>query len=217
MDSRVVLGGGGDEVQSRDGHAVFAELLGADPTLLYIPVAMGRDPVTLASARRWISTVFAEFGVRRIETCAQLTDLAGGVPDRFDGVYIGGGNTYLLLHELLCTGAFTTVREAVARSVPVYGGSAGAIVLGSDIRTAAHLDDNTEGITRTEGLDFAAGHAVWPHYTAEDDRLIETYLRTCGGSVIAIPEESAVLIEADRMHTVGDHVRLVYDNQEREL
>ena len=50
----------------------------------------------------------------------------------------------------------------------VYGGSAGAIVLGANISTCAHMDHNDVGITDMHGLDLLDGHAVWCHYQAAD-------------------------------------------------
>jgi hypothetical protein len=52
----------------------------------------------------------------------------------------------------------------------VYGGSAGTIVLGSDISTAAHMDVNEIGIADTRGFDLVHGHSIWCHYSDDQDR-----------------------------------------------
>ena len=76
-------------------------------------------------------------------------------------------------------------------------------MLGRDIRTVNHLDRNDVGLTDTQGLDLADGHAIWVHYQLQDDRLIDAYVHEYQQSVLAIPERSGIVIETEGIRMVG--------------
>ncbi len=52
-----------------------------------------------------------------------------------DGIFVGGGETFVLLHELYATGLLELIRERVLAGVPYGGSSAGANVAGLLIGT----------------------------------------------------------------------------------
>jgi len=57
-------------------------------------------------------------------------------------MYIGGGDTVKLLKEVHKVSFDEYLRKIAQKGIPLYGGSAGAIILGEDIRTtpeAKHL------------------------------------------------------------------------------
>ena len=51
----------------------------------------------------------------------------------FTGVYIGGGNTFTLLHLLRASGLDLALKQFALNGGATYGGSAGAILLEADI------------------------------------------------------------------------------------
>jgi len=52
-----------------------------------------------------------------------------------DGIFVGGGETFVLLRELYRTGQWEVIRERVSAGVPYAGSSAGANVAGQRIGT----------------------------------------------------------------------------------
>ena len=79
-------------------------------------------------------------------------------------MYIGGGNTFRLLAEIRKYGFEPALQDFAYRGKPIYGGSAGAAILGRDIRTVNHIDNDDVGLMNTSALDLANGHSVWVHY-----------------------------------------------------
>jgi dipeptidase E len=122
---------------------------------------------------------------------------------QFDAVYIGGGNTHLLLAQLLENGFDRSLKAYLTGGKAVYGGSAGAVLLGCDIQTVSHLDCNDVGLTETKGLNLANGHAIWVHYQPKDDGLIEEFVQKHHQPVLAISERSGIVIESTGLRTVG--------------
>jgi dipeptidase E len=170
---RVILAGGGGAAVSRPLDEVFARGMGAGGRLLYLPVAWVSGPYE--SCFRWVHSVFEPLAVREIE---MWTDLAGKTDtdlERFAGIYLGGGNTFKLLAHVRATGFDGMLRRFAARGGPVYGGSAGAIVLGEDIGTCAHMDPNDVALRDTTGLGLALGHDVWCHYEDAEAPRVAAY------------------------------------------
>jgi dipeptidase E len=199
---KVALAGGGGAADSRLLDEVFAAWTGSQGQVLYLPIAL-RGMRPFEACYRWMRETFAPLGITRI---SMWTDLAEGVDvnlDEFASVYIGGGNTYALMAEILASGFDRRLVEYVRHGGVVYGGSAGAAVLGRDLRTVNHMDRNTVGLVETAGLDLAGGHSVWCHYRPADDGLIDDFIQQTGLPVLAISERTGIAIEAGEMHRVG--------------
>lgn len=179
--------------------------------MLYLPVAL-RGIRSFGSCFEWITTTFAPFNVKHIEMWTDLTVHQAHQLQQFNGIYIGGGNTYALFAELIASGFNNHLREYVDEGGMIYGGSAGAVILGKDIRTVSHMDRNETGLIEINCLNLANDHAVWPHYRSQDDQLIENFVRTFQLPVLAIPERSGIVIESGRMQTVGFEPSYCFNN-----
>ncbi|GGH74685.1 peptidase E [Pullulanibacillus pueri] len=46
----------------------------------------------------------------------------------------------------------------------INGGSAGAIILGKDIMTSAHMDPNSIGLEESHPLNLLKDHTIWCHF-----------------------------------------------------
>ncbi|HEV2636321.1 MAG TPA: Type 1 glutamine amidotransferase-like domain-containing protein [Actinocrinis sp.] len=115
---------------------------------------------------------------------------------------IDGGNTFQLMHILRRSHQDTALALMHQDGAVVYGMSAGAIILGADIRIAAHFDDNEVVLDQLQGLKLLENTDVWPHYTpAHRDQVAETARRT-GTDILAVPEDGAALIR-DQWYSVG--------------
>ena len=199
---KVALAGGGGANDSRLLDEVFATWVGSHGKLLYWPMAL-RGIRLFPSCLEWITTTFAPLNVTDITMWTQLSEHKASELEAFDAVYIGGGNTFNLLTELKASGFERYLRAYVQDGKAVFGGSAGAAVLGRDIRTVNHLDRNEVALTDTQGLNLADGHAIWVHYRLQDDRLINAYVHETQQSVLAISERSGIVIEKAGIRAVG--------------
>ena len=122
---------GGNAEDSRLLDAQFVMTLHPAKPVVYVPNATRSRPYQ--SCLAWFRSVMAVHGVVAIEMWDDLkprhaaSDIAG--------VYIGGGDTAKLLLEIRESGFDMYLHEVVSNGIPIYGGSAGAIILGKDIRT----------------------------------------------------------------------------------
>jgi dipeptidase E len=196
---RIALGGGGEAPDERLVLDVFGSWVGHG-RVLYIPIAMdGPYEPSLEWAR---GTSFGLGGVTDIVMASTAGEVIRELP-RSDAAFIGGGNTYSLLDRLRASGADKVLRRSAEDGLPVYGGSAGAILLGRDIGTARHADPNYVGLTDTTGLDLALGCAISCHYLPSDDPRIRKYVSETGHSVIAMPERGGVVRTGESIQVVG--------------
>lgn len=205
-ETRIIFAGGGDERDSQPLDRLFAEWV-AGGRLLYLPTALVH-PSNKEAGFRWLQQVFAPLGVKNIEAWFDLPEKASRSLDRFDAIYIGGGNTFYLLHQIRHHQLDEPLEEFLQAGKPVYGGSAGAIVLGYDIISCAHIDDNIIGLTDFSGLDQALGCTIWCHYDPADEKRIRKYVNRSGVPSIALSERAGVCREGDHLFAAGyDPVR----------
>ncbi len=199
---KIALAGGGGERDSRLLDEVFAAWLGPRGRLLYLPLAL-RGLGSFQAGFEWLSATFAPLQVTDISMWTDLSTHSAKDLADFDAVYLGGGNTFSLMQQLCESGFDRHLTSFLQGGKVAYGGSAGAIVLGRDIRTARHLDPNEVDLAETRCLDLCAGHTVWPHYTLQDDPLIVAYIQFYGQPVLALSERSGVVLDETGFHSVG--------------
>lgn len=209
---KIALAGGGGAEDSRLLDEEFATWIGPQGKLLYWPLAL-RGIRPFQSCLEWITATFAPLNITRITMWTALSEHQASELEEFDAVYIGGGNTFSLLAQLQESGFERYLKAYVQRGKPVYGGSAGAVVLGRDIRTVNHIDHNDIGLTETKGLNLAEGHAIWVHYRPQDDDQIGAYVRQYQQPVLAISERAGIVIEKEGMRTVGFEPVYRFDKQ----
>ena len=90
----------------------------------------------------------AKHALRRMDVSIYSLDIASAsyglihdVIEASDIIYVGGGNSFLLLQEMRRSGADTIITEAVTNGKPYIGESAGAVVAGPDIGYIRDMDD----------------------------------------------------------------------------
>ncbi|MEO8182585.1 MAG: Type 1 glutamine amidotransferase-like domain-containing protein [Deltaproteobacteria bacterium] len=207
MTMRVVAGGGGSAEAEVDVLGHFCSTLGSDARVLNIPWAQA-DPAVPELAE-WVRSALSVHGVTRVDTAASLSFPSARL-DAYDGLFLGGGNTYLLLRRLRSSGLAKLLIAAVRAGLPCYGGSAGAIVLGAHIGTCAHLDRDDVGTSDLHGLDLLGGFAVWCHFRACDDDKARTFARESRLRVLAIPENAGFAFDGVKLTAIGPGVARVW-------
>lgn len=191
----LLLGGGGDPQDERPVLDRFVELSGSGP-IAYWPVALDLDDYSAATA-------FAEDALGRpIHTWARLDEYSAEDLRTCGGVFIGGRNTYHLLNEVRRSGMTDALRAFVTAGA-LYGGSAGAILFGADIGSAAYFDQNSVGITDTSGLSFLGDYTVWCHFEAEQMGRLNDWVRSSGLPVIALTERSGAEVTRKTLSSIG--------------
>jgi dipeptidase E len=209
---KIALAGGGDAGDSLGIDRKFSEWVGPTGKLLYLPVAL-RGMRPFEECLEWITTTLTPFGISAITMWTDLSAHAAGELDQFAGIYIGGGNTFSLLAQIQESGFKNSLKEYALKGKPVYGGSAGAIVLGHDIHNARHFDLNEDGFKDMEGLDLAEGYTIWPHYNPQDDEKITAFVRLNRQPVLGIPERSGIVFENGGFRAVGFEAVYVFDEE----
>ncbi len=213
---KLFLGGGGGGADSIELDKKFVAALDLAKPILYIPIAS--DPVKYPhyGSRAWIKSILAPLGVENITMWVE-EDLEGKTEkdfEQFSGVYIGGGNTYKLLKELKEFGTFDILRTIANRDIPIYGGSAGAIILAKTIIPAGFADKNEVGLTDFSALDLVSGYEVWCHYSEADDISIKEYMQKYDfEKVVAIPETAGLYVTESTIEAVGPSSAKVFEGK----
>ena len=215
VHKRIIFSGGGDERDSRPLDEIFAGWVGTG-RMLYLPTALVR-PSNIQAGVRWIKQVFTPLGIKKIEAWETLLDKSASRLASFDAVYIGGGNTFYLLQQLRRYKLDLALDDFIQQGKPVYGGSAGAIVLGYDITSCAHIDENIIGLTDYSGMDLALGYTIWCHYTPEDEARIRAYVDRTGIPSIAAGERAGVSREGDHLYARGFEPVVHFTQQGQEV
>ncbi|MCA9376940.1 Type 1 glutamine amidotransferase-like domain-containing protein [Candidatus Nomurabacteria bacterium] len=204
----IVLGGGGDEKSGYEAHKHFYTLIGKDnPRILYIPVALDPTKHPWDSCLSWITNAFYGFGDIHFDMITELDQLSGSALTQYDGIYIGGGNTYKLLKIIYDTEVDEALRNYEKKGV-IFGGSAGAIIMGADISTAETFDPNEVGLDVTKGLDMISGYSVWPHYTEDHTSKIKEWVNDHQIPVLALSEEDTATLADGKWSLSGIHPQL---------
>jgi dipeptidase E len=191
----LLLGGGGDAEEERPVLDRFVELASGG-AIGYWPFALDLDNYDEATA-------YAEAALRGVvETWPTLDGRTAADIGSLAGIFIGGGNTYHLLNEVR-RHRFVDPLRAFAASRPLYGGSAGAILLGADIGPAGHFDRNDVGITDTTGLGLLHDHAVWCHYVLEHGDPLRAWVQSASHPIVALTERSGVEVNGATLGSIG--------------
>lgn len=214
---RVFLCGGGSGIQTTEAYEKFSSLIeDKSKPLLYIPLAMYEEKMDECS--EWITEELKEYGIENIKMIRDFKELEEIDLDEYSAIFIGGGNTYKLLFELKLTGFFDKLKEYINNNGIVFAGSAGAIILGKDIKSCNLDDDNEVGLVDTKGIDILNGYSVLCHYTNRDEEHNEankSYLKELSKElkVIALPEEDTLFISDSGIEIYGDKSYYVFDNE----
>jgi dipeptidase E len=212
MVGKIALAGGGSEEDSRRIDKVFTSWIKPNGKILYLPLAL-RGIRRFDECLDWIKATFLPLNIINIEMWRDLSEHQGDELFEFAAIYIGGGNTYSLLAQLLESGFDRHLVKYASHGGVIYGGSAGAALLGKDIRTVSHIDHNNIGLTETKGLNLVKDYAVWVHYQSQDDELIYEYQGKYNQSVLSISERAGVILDHSELYSVGFESAYQFDRQ----
>ena len=150
----IYLGGGGDEIQAAAIDAIVfnnENYVGGNINCLFIPVAL--NPKNYSSAEEWFRSSYNNY-CSSIDLCIDLSSIDYKELIRYNLIYIGGGNTGRLVNQFEKSGFESLIPRFIESGGFVFGGSAGAIMMGKSILTAPEVEETA---TRTTGIDCIGG------------------------------------------------------------
>lgn len=209
----IFLSGGGNKEQTEKIDQEFVQKLGKYDQMLYIPIAMDPNDVPYNACYEWINGTFNPLGISNITMWTDIKNKTLRELQGFSAIYISGGNTFHLLNEIRDRIFYAALIDYIATGGIVYGGSAGAIILGADIRTCAHADPNVVGLQHFDGLNLIGGYSVWCHYEAANDQLIERYIKNFQHPIIALTEETGIYVSDQGMKVLGTGPVFVFERE----
>lgn len=199
MSGRIFLSGGGSGEQTSSFDKLFFEKI---KKIIYIPLAWPNDD--FESCLNWFKKESGRYGKIEIK---MLTNLNENINlNEYDAIYIGGGNTYKLLKKLRNYGFDKKLIDFYNLGKKIYGGSAGAIIFGANInigKVCADPDRNNVRLKDCSGFNLLNNYDIQCHFNdAQLDKQKE-YFTHSKRNIIAIPEESAILIENNKFLVLG--------------
>ena len=208
-NKRIYLSGGGNEKQSFPLDKFFFDTLPKNGRFLYIPIAL-RGHKLYSTAHLWMKNI-TELHERtdvQFETVDDPSKYNLEVIKEFDGIYIGGGNTWSLIQEIRESGFADVLIQYIEAGGQVYGGSAGAIIMGKRIDT--HDDENKIGLQDVSGFNLLNNFSVACHFKDEQNDRFKAWVSDHNLPIVCLPEETGLVIESGVALCVGTKPCVIY-------
>ncbi len=189
----IFISGGGDIPQTVEIDKEYFAALPQSAHILYIPTALNTATFGADRLKQWFNSLIQTYlptaSFIMLEDDSQAINL-----NHFDSIYIGGGNTYKLLAYLLANGYDKAITRFIEDGKIVYGGSAGAIILGQDIRTVP--EENDRNYPMHKGLGLIGNFAIICHYDELTKPNLVKRSIELGYPIIALPENAGLQLSA---------------------
>lgn len=200
----IYLTGGGDQENFEHLDAHFIDSLCTDAKVLIIPQASNEEDYEEVLER--IELSFEHPKIDSFELLISPDSMSWEELNQYDAIMIEGGNTFALISAIRESSFFDLLKKYAKNDKTIYADSAGAILLGSDVKTAFLGEDGDEDHHKLQdyrGLDLIEPWAVHAHYEAEDLSELENILYDTGNPIIALAEPAGVLIHDGKIVSLG--------------
>lgn len=208
---KLFLSGGGHAKDSFLLDCKFVSFL-KNRKLLYIPIGLQRSFIGYEECYDWITKTISVHTNVRINIIMWI-DLNNKTQDdlrQFDAIYIGGAQDSYKFMEILHKTKFIDILYNFLKDGKIiYGGSTGAIIMGKNISILGELPKGA--YANNEGLNLVKDYSIYCHYTNDCDSKIIQYINRCKNSVIAIPENSGIFVENNKLKVVGYNNVIIFD------
>ncbi len=196
------LSGGGDENTSFTFDKFFFESLPKNKRFLYIPIALrGHDMYKHVDS--WMKGVI-DLHKRSdldLEIWKDFSSNKSFNLDDFDGIYIGGGNTWILMGEFKKYSFDVLLSQYINKGGIVYGGSAGAIIFGKKINTQD--DENLVNLRDYAGLSMIGDYSLSCHFNKNESDKLKKWSQDNELPIICLPEGSGIIVESKNKKCIG--------------
>ena len=120
---------------------------------------------------------------------------------KYDYIYVTGGNTFKLLHDLKECGYDKVLRKTIIEDATYIGSSAGAYLISKDISHIQKYDENNYGIDDFSGLGILDARLIC-HF--DNDRYYDYYkLRMSTSDVLfTIDDDSILVVDKDNIYYI---------------
>jgi len=218
---KIILSGGGSGKDSQELDKLFASLLNKSKPLLYIPVAIDHIKHPYSDCLKWLKSTFDKLNISKYEMWSEK-DLKKSQkinPLKFSGIYIGGGNTPYLLNKLKNTGFWNFLKKAIKLNIPIYGGSAGAIIFSKSIVLSLYEDKNWVEIKNLNGMNILNNYELTAHYkTKNKNKMIELSKKHNLNPIIALSEKNGLYINNNKILLIGQEpAKIFYNGKIKEI
>ncbi len=211
---RIILSGGGSGEKTNELDELFASMLDKSKPLLYIPIAIDKVKHPYLKCLDWLKSTFEKLGVVEYDmiTESEIEALKDKLPSNFSGVYIGGGNTPYLLKQLKESGAWEFLEKALEEDIPIYGGSAGAVIFAKSIIPALYHDENKVGLEDFSGMDVIDGMEITCHYSEDqENEVIDMIKENKLSKLVALTEKNGLFAKDGVIKLIGKEGSYVFD------
>lgn len=212
---KIILSGGGSGKDTKELDEKFASLLDKSKSLLYIPIAIDNIKHPYPDCLRWLKSTFDKLKVTKYEMWVEedLTKSKKTPPNDFAGIYIGGGNTPYLLKKLKESGFWDFLKKAINLNIPVYGGSAGAVVFSKTILHSLYNDKNWVEIKDLDGMNILNNYEITVHYNKDKEKkLMEISRENKLDLIIALTEKNGVYVADNKIILIGQEPGYLFSN-----
>jgi dipeptidase E len=211
---KVILTGGGSGDNTKELDKKFSSLLDKSKPLLYIPLAIDNIKHPYSECLKWLRLTFDNLGVSKYEmwTGDKLENSENKNPKDFAGIYIGGGNTPYLLKKIRETGFDKFIEKALSNNVPIYGGSAGAVIFAKTIIPSLYHDMNWVDLKNFEGFNQINNLEITCHYdSSQDDQIKKMISDNKMPKVLALTEKNGIFVSAEKLELIGQERAFLFE------
>jgi len=212
---QLYLSGGGDDLDTR----ILSDLimtLKSDQKVLYIPIAWkGGD---YKKCEMWFRKKCFSLNFDNFDTLFSLDDDIVNHLNDYEFIFIGGGNTFFLLEQFKKTGFDKLLLDFIDTGKIVYGGSAGAIIMGRDIKTASFgkdADRNDVNLVDLHGLDLVNGYSIQAHYELSEKEELQNFVDNKDVKIIALSEETGLKVIDDEIIIIGEKPVYIFEKNQK--
>ena len=212
---KVFLNGGGADIQTIGAYKKLNQIIDHSKPCLYIPLAMKQEKYD--GCYEWITGELKSISVPNIDMVRSAKELSTKTLNDYSFLFIGGGNTFKLLHDLKTSGSFEKISEYINNDGIVFGGSAGAIIFGKDLEACRLADSNDVNLKDINGFDVLNGISILCHFTngtPEKDEKSKQYLLELSQhrTSVALPEEVTLFVSDNCIEVIGDSPYYLFEN-----
>ena len=212
---KLYLSGGGNKENSKLMDQYFVKTIGVERTVIYIPIAIDQSKHPFNECYNYIKSVLEPFGVKSIEMWTDLKDKPIPEIDKYSAIYIGGGNTFSLMNQINQNNFSNIMQGFIQNGGVVYGGSAGAIIMGKSLVTCLHSDENKVDLKNFNGLNYLNGYSIWCHYKDLEEEQVLKCSKYYSLPIIAIPENSGLYFEDSKIISIGHAKCLLFKDESK--